>query len=358
MTTGPTGTTGTNLLNIKLTGPTGIADPLSSIFNKANLMLLFWFLAIYIIGYLFVGIIFKRGTSHYIDAIIFVVLFTVGVATVYSMSEQDQETMIGQFFTYIMDYLNQPSSIVSVGIFIVVFYIVVYISGTQMTEDSKSVFISLIENIAWITFFILLVVEFFKVFFHISLIDLLLGNMANIVDEIWDKIPDALPDHTGSIEHAPTVQKNEVFNVDNNLYTYDDAQAICSSYDARLATYDDVEKSYNEGGEWCNYGWSANQMALFPTQKSTWNDLQNTTDHKHDCGRPGINGGYIANPYVKFGVNCFGKKPEPTQADLDKMNAANLYPPSPDDVALKDNIAKWKASTLHINSFNHNQWRE
>ena len=31
--------------------------------------------------------------------------------------------------------------------------------------------------------------------------------------------------------------------------------------------------------------------------------------HEHDCGRPGINGGFIDNPNVRFGVNCFGTKP-------------------------------------------------
>ena len=31
--------------------------------------------------------------------------------------------------------------------------------------------------------------------------------------------------------------------------------------------------------------------------------LQKIKGHEHDCGRPGINGGYIDNPNVRFGVN-------------------------------------------------------
>jgi hypothetical protein len=31
-------------------------------------------------------------------------------------------------------------------------------------------------------------------------------------------------------------------------------------------------------------------MALFPTQKETWDKLQKIKGHEHDCGRPGING--------------------------------------------------------------------
>ena len=125
--------------------------------------------------------------------------------------------------------------------------------------------------------------------------------------------------------------EHEVFNIANNKYTYEDAQAICKSYDATLATYDQIERAYNNGAEWCNYGWSADQMILFPTQKKTWEKLQkidedrgcdsNAASHKNDCGRPGINGGYIANPYVKFGVNCFGKKPKASDEDLLRMNA-------------------------------------
>jgi hypothetical protein len=51
-----------------------------------------------------------------------------------------------------------------------------------------------------------------------------------------------------------------VFNI--IIYTHDDAKSICSAYDASLATYDQIEKSYNGGGEWCSIGWSADQQAL------------------------------------------------------------------------------------------------
>ena len=146
--------------------------------------------------------------------------------------------------------------------------------------------------------------------------------------------------------------KKEVFNVNNNLYTYDDAQAICKNYGARLANYDEVEESYNDGGEWCNYGWSGSQMALFPTQKNTWNKLQQTDKHKNDCGRPGINGGYIANPYAKFGVNCYGVKPKPGTKDL-SGNRLNYV-----DQILKDSNVVTQNKDLVLNSFNYNKWSE
>ena len=49
-----------------------------------------------------------------------------------------------------------------------------------------------------------------------------------------------------------------------------------------------------------------NQLALFPTQYGKWERLQKIKGHENDCGRPGINGGYIDNPNVKFGINCYG----------------------------------------------------
>ena len=71
--------------------------------------------------------------------------------------------------------------------------------------------------------------------------------------------------------------------------------------------------------EWCSYGWSEGQMALFPTQKSTWNALQEKEGHEHDCGRPGVNGGFIDNPAVRFGANCYGVKPQMTETEAELM---------------------------------------
>ena len=63
---------------------------------------------------------------------------------------------------------------------------------------------------------------------------------------------------------------NEVFHVSGNQVTYDDAPDVCKQLDSRLATYDEVLHAYQHGAEWCNYGWSQDQLALYPTQKETW----------------------------------------------------------------------------------------
>lgn len=150
----------------------------------------------------------------------------------------------------------------------------------------------------------------------------------------------------------------EVFNIPGNNYNYVDAQALCTAYGARLATYDEIEKAYNKGGEWCNYGWSEGQMALFPTQKKTYDVLQGIEGHEHDCGRPGVNGGYIANPGVKFGVNCFGHKPRMTPIEEDLMANEPYYPVTKKDLAMEKRVDYWKGrlKDILVSPFNQKNW--
>lgn len=160
-------------------------------------------------------------------------------------------------------------------------------------------------------------------------------------------------------EPVPEIlNKNQVFNIPGNYYNYDNAKAVCSAYGARLATYKEVEDTYNDGGEWCNYGWSQEQMALFPTQLDTYNNLQNIKGHEHDCGRPGVNGGYIANPEVRFGVNCYGHKPKMTEEEEEIMKTTTTYPLTKEDTDFQKRVDFWKNNidNIVVSPFNHNLW--
>jgi hypothetical protein len=84
-----------------------------------------------------------------------------------------------------------------------------------------------------------------------------------------------------------------VFNISKNNYTYYDAEPLCKALGAELATYDQVKDAWRTGADWCNYGWSDGQNAFFPTQQKTFDILQGIEGHEHDCGRPGVNGGFI-----------------------------------------------------------------
>lgn len=77
-----------------------------------------------------------------------------------------------------------------------------------------------------------------------------------------------------------SLRKKEVFHIPGNKYTFDEARALCSAHGAELASYEQIEKAYNDGAEWCSYGWSAGQMALFPTQQATFDKLQKIEGHQ------------------------------------------------------------------------------
>lgn len=152
--------------------------------------------------------------------------------------------------------------------------------------------------------------------------------------------------------------ENQVFNIPGNTYTYDDAKSLCSAYGAKLATVSQVEDAYRNGAEWCNYGWSDGQMALFPTQTKTYENLQKIPGHEHDCGRPGVNGGFMNNPALKFGVNCYGHKPKPTPEEIQMMKNMSYYPVNEQEQAFQNKVNYWKGKIQNIlvSPFNQKSW--
>jgi hypothetical protein len=152
-----------------------------------------------------------------------------------------------------------------------------------------------------------------------------------------------------------SLEKSEVFYVSGNEYTYDDAPAVCAAYGAELATYDEVNSAFAAGAEWCGYGWTQGGMALFPTQQSTWESLQQESDasKRTGCGRPGVNGGYF-NPSNKFGVNCYGVKPSGGKIKFP------LPIPGTDTANFDRLVDKYKGmlSKMTVSAFNRMGWSE
>jgi len=191
------------------------------------------------------------------------------------------------------------------------------------------------------------------------------GNTDEI-DIVLNQTTDPSDDNNGDGDngddgtHIPSeiMIGDQVFNIPSNSYTYNDALALCKAYGAKLATYKQVEDAYKKGGEWCNYGWSDDQMALFPTQQATWDQLQSIKGHENDCGRPGINGGYIANPNVRFGVNCYGNKPEITQDERDQLNKGFKPPLTKQDKQINKKVHEFQQylDSIVVSPFNYNTW--
>lgn len=272
-------------------------------------------------------------------------------------------TVANNTYDYINNLLLNPSVII-ILVFVLILYVVLFMSLGNNVESfstpsspSSDTGSSAIITIILVAFFIvLIIINGLQYFFGLDII----AKLKNLFTENPEVDITVDTSRTEAIK-APVPEiliRKQVFNIPENDYIYPDAKALCSAYGARLATYKEVEETYKDGGEWCNYGWSDDQMALFPTQQKTYDKLQKITGHENDCGRPGVNGGYIANPKVKFGVNCYGYKPRMNSTEEELMATEPLYPKTLKDIAMENRVKYWKdkLSSILVSPFNHNTW--
>ena len=261
------------------------------------------------------------------------------------------------------NYLN--SYILNPMVFIIILLIVVayYVFSSSLGSDSSGapglgngddVGSTVMGIIIVAILVVLIIVNAFQYFFSI--------NVTAYIQDLFSpttKVDIVVDQSTYQPTSVPEIKfKKQVFNIPGNYYDYDNAKAVCQAYGANLATYDQIEKAYGSGAEWCNYGWSDDQLALFPTQKKTYDRLQTIPGHENDCGRTGVNGGYIANPNIKFGINCYGNKPKITSEEDELMKTATPYPETAKDLAFQKRIDFWKnkVDEILVSPFNYDTW--
>ena len=151
--------------------------------------------------------------------------------------------------------------------------------------------------------------------------------------------------------------KKEVFNIATDKYTYTDAEPLCKAFGAELATYDQVKNAWNNGADWCNYGWVKGQSAVYPTQQTTYNKLQaGPEDQRMACGVPGVNGGYFDNPELRFGVNCYGSKPSENESDTRFAMDAHYLTPGALEYDKKVQNYKANKDEIPLNPFKTGAW--
>ena len=259
-------------------------------------------------------------------------------------------------YNYLNNYILNPMVFIIILLIIVAYYVFSSSLGNGDSSDSSDVSSNIMGIIIIAILIVLIVINAFQYFFSINVSAYVQGLFTpkTTVDIVVDQTT-----YQPQPSTVPEIKfKKQVFNIPGNYYGYEDAKALCQAYGSDLATYDQIEKAYNSGAEWCNYGWSANQLALFPTQQQTYNDLQKKSGHENDCGRPGVNGGYIANKKVKFGVNCYGYKPKITSEEEELMKTATPYPESAKDIAFQKRVDYWKNNIddILVSPFNYNTW--
>jgi len=229
------------------------------------------------------------------------------------------------------------------GVFVGAFFVVLSLIVLFTTNSFIAVLV------LWATIALVLAV---LVYYDFVSIDQLFGS--EIVEE-KEKKKEVVPATPGTpakpVLGGPIVG-SEVFHIYDQVFTYDEAPAVCGAYGAELATLEQIMEAYSKGAEWCGYGWSVGGMALYPTQLETWKRLQQEVDpgKRTFCGRPGVNGGYF-DPATKFGVNCFGFKP-----------AGEFTPPGPvpgvDLTKYNSMVERFKRmlKTLTLDPYSRNEW--
>ena len=332
---------------------------IDSVFNQNNLTMVGWFLGVYLVVYLGLGIFykkegeestFKQSAKKIVDFLFVILLIFMIITFVYLLSKDQQDEYSQELYNSVLKFLDNPYSLLPGIAILIAFYVMVYLFKIPM-DGNKPFSVAFIEGLLWITLVIVVLVQFFKQVFNLSLL--------NFFDELKEETEEKIKEETTELEVQQP--EEEVFHISNNKYNYEDAKAICKAYDSELATYKQVENSYQKGGEWCGYGWSQDQMALFPTQQTTYDKLKsNGKEVQYNCGRPGINGGHIANPYIKFGVNCFGKKPKAGDDDMARMAiSGDNLPMTAEQKELQAKTQYWKdnaSKLLQITSFNKDKW--
>lgn len=266
-------------------------------------------------------------------------------------------------YDYINNYAANPSVLIIFAVIIIVYYVIfasLGSSGTQAPIASlpESTGIIFIEIVMWSLFIVLILLNGMKYFFDIN-VTASIKNLLQGTPEVDLVIDHPGPDPMAIAPPIPEITNaKQVFHVPNNSYTYRDAKALCKAYGSNLATYDQLEKAYTKGAEWCGYGWSADQMAYFPTQKSTFKKLQKMKGRENDCGRPGINGGFIANPNVRFGANCYGYKPKINDIEQEIMATQSVIPKTKKEMAFERRVDYWRnrLPDIIVSPFNENKW--
>jgi hypothetical protein len=270
-----------------------------------------------------------------------------------------------------LNFLSLNPTVIIIAVIVVFAYILMFSylgnQDTYSTEvSSANKYQRFFGIILTIVFLVLLLINGFNYFLNIDIVTSITNIFTkkptvdiNVKSELSpDSGPGSGPGPVPGPIPVPELYGEEVYYVPDNVYTYNDSKALCAAYGGRLANIKELYDTYDKGGEWCGYGWSENQLALFPTQYDHWQRLQKIKGHENDCGRPGVNGGYIDNPNVRFGVNCYGPRPKITPLETSLMKVSQDYPMTKQQQKFNRRVEYWKEKIgdILVSPFNSNSW--
>jgi len=260
-------------------------------------------------------------------------------------------------------YQNPAIIFIIIGIFLAFMILfntlgVTYQAPVQGASGSNRV----LELIMWGIFIFLILINGLQFFLGLD-VKTTIQNVFSKNPELKFKVDSDEISLVEDGEDPDLMVKEEVFHVGNNIYNYKEAKAVCKAYNSDLADYNQIEQAYEDGAEWCSYGWSKDQLALFPTQKATYQRLKSKSKcglGSQNCGRPGINGGFFINPNIKFGVNCYGQKPDALKEQERRLAKMNPFPKTSEEIEIEKLADKYKKNLddMDMLPYNRDLWRK
>ena len=266
------------------------------------------------------------------------------------------------FYNNLNNFGTNPLVLVVLIFVIIIYYILfAFLGGSRDNNDSNdsNSFASgsyiIIEALLWGLFIILVFVNGLAYFFNINLVT----EYENIFSDKPEINISTTNDSKSIVDPSSSIalEYDEVFHIPGRNFTYHDSKAVCKAFNSEIADYNQLAKAQKRGASWCSYGWTKDQLGLYPTSQSDFDKLQKIENHKYDCGLPGINGGYVANPYTRLGVNCYGIKPKKSKLDA-KLLSNELHPKTAKQELFERRVKYWKEriGNILIMPFNHNNW--
>lgn len=268
--------------------------------------------------------------------------------------------IVNDFYNNIFIIGSNPFVLVVLIVIILIYYVLFSSLGKSNSVDgsSKSIGFVFIESLLWGILILLIFFNGFSYFFNI--------NISTELKKLFSNEPEITIKSYTENEYDPTNNNNdenidnkEVYHIPGNRFTYNDAKAVCKAFNSDLATFSQIKNAQSKGASWCSFGWSQDQLALYPTSQKDFDKLKNKEGHEYDCGLPGVNGGYVSNTYLNLGANCYGVKPKKSSLEefyFDKDN--QTYPKTFKEQVFDKRVEYWKEriGNIIISPFNNDKW--
>ena len=257
------------------------------------------------------------------------------------------------FYNTLNNFGTNPFVLVVLILIILIYYILFAFLGKNNDnndDSSGSGGFIFIEALLWGLFIILVFINGLSYFFGINIVT----ELKNILSDE----PEINIESTIDVPDLSNISMSEVYHVPGNRFTYHDAKAVCNAFDGEMATYNQLNEAHKKGASWCSYGWTKDQLGLYPTSQNNWRKLQEKEGHEYDCGLPGINGGYVSNPHTQLGANCYGYKPKQSDLEAEYLSDKTLYPKTKKELLFDERVKFWKnrIGNILISPFNNEKW--